>query len=412
MRTLDLGVLAHVDAGKTSLTERLLHSVGVLDEVGSVDAGPPLSRPRRAGWGHRAGHARSRRPPPRPRRRPGPAGRGPRRGDEGLVAAYLEDGDIGRPRLWRALCEQVAAARVLPVLFGFTITGAGVADLVGVRTTLLPRASADASAPLSGTVFKVERGAGGEKVAWARIMTGTLRVRDRVASGPVRPATRSRRSGSLTQTWRSPGHRWRPAASPRFGVCTGSGSATGWGALSTRRTAGGSGSRSPGWQSRTPDRAALGRPATGAVALRRGPEGGHRGHPGSRSRRRRPLLRDDPHLRGAGRRHRRGARGHRDRHRPLPRHPGARGRTGAGRAGLLLRLGVEPGSMPAALPSAVEEGVRELLDQGVHGWPVPGCAVTVTRSGYWHARPTPTAPSTRGCRAPPRTSGPWPHSCS
>ena len=39
MRTLNLGVLAHVDAGKTSLTERLLHSAGVIDEIGSVDDG-------------------------------------------------------------------------------------------------------------------------------------------------------------------------------------------------------------------------------------------------------------------------------------------------------------------------------------------------------------------------------------
>jgi ribosomal protection tetracycline resistance protein len=36
---LNLGILAHVDAGKTSLTERLLHSVGIIDEIGSVDAG-------------------------------------------------------------------------------------------------------------------------------------------------------------------------------------------------------------------------------------------------------------------------------------------------------------------------------------------------------------------------------------
>jgi ribosomal protection tetracycline resistance protein len=36
---LNLGVLAHVDAGKTSLTERLLHATGVIDELGSVDEG-------------------------------------------------------------------------------------------------------------------------------------------------------------------------------------------------------------------------------------------------------------------------------------------------------------------------------------------------------------------------------------
>jgi ribosomal protection tetracycline resistance protein len=38
-RTLNLGILAHVDAGKTTLTERLLHAAGIIDEIGSVDAG-------------------------------------------------------------------------------------------------------------------------------------------------------------------------------------------------------------------------------------------------------------------------------------------------------------------------------------------------------------------------------------
>ena len=38
-RTLNLGILAHVDAGKTTLTERLLYAAGVIDEIGSVDRG-------------------------------------------------------------------------------------------------------------------------------------------------------------------------------------------------------------------------------------------------------------------------------------------------------------------------------------------------------------------------------------
>ena len=39
MDTLNLGILAHVDAGKTSLTERLLYAAGVIDHVGRVDDG-------------------------------------------------------------------------------------------------------------------------------------------------------------------------------------------------------------------------------------------------------------------------------------------------------------------------------------------------------------------------------------
>jgi len=38
-RVLNLGILAHVDAGKTSLTEQLLYNAGVIDRPGRVDDG-------------------------------------------------------------------------------------------------------------------------------------------------------------------------------------------------------------------------------------------------------------------------------------------------------------------------------------------------------------------------------------
>ena len=59
MRSLNLGILAHVDAGKTSLTERLLFAAGVIDELGSVDDGSTqtdsLALERQRGHHHQVG---------------------------------------------------------------------------------------------------------------------------------------------------------------------------------------------------------------------------------------------------------------------------------------------------------------------------------------------------------------------
>src|SRR5947208_15416521 len=39
MKTVNIGIVAHVDAGKTSLTERILYETHVIDEIGRVDKG-------------------------------------------------------------------------------------------------------------------------------------------------------------------------------------------------------------------------------------------------------------------------------------------------------------------------------------------------------------------------------------
>jgi ribosomal protection tetracycline resistance protein len=99
--------------------------------------------------------------------------------DDALLAAYVDDERaVTYRRLRGELAAQSAKGLVHPVYFGSAITGAGVEELVDGITELLPASEGDVDGPLSGTVFKVERAPAGEKIAYVRMFSGTVRVRD------------------------------------------------------------------------------------------------------------------------------------------------------------------------------------------------------------------------------------------
>jgi ribosomal protection tetracycline resistance protein len=87
---------------------------------------------------------------------------------------------------------------VHPVFFGSAVTGAGVPALMAGLAELLPPGLGDAAGPVSGRVFKIERGPGGEKIAYIRMFAGTLRTRERVRFGRDGGGRDSRREGKLT----------------------------------------------------------------------------------------------------------------------------------------------------------------------------------------------------------------------
>ncbi|GLZ79697.1 tetracycline resistance protein, tetM/tetO subfamily [Actinorhabdospora filicis] len=318
---LNLGIVAHVDAGKTSLTERLLHLAGVIDHIGSVDRGSTqtdtLEQERRRGITIQSavvaftldgldvnlidtpGHgdfiaevsralsvldgavlvvsavegvqAQTRvlhrvltrlgiptlifvnkvdrvgaredglladlaaKLAPGVVAMTGVDGLGTRaatvspRGplfealaetlpDDRLLESYVDGVALPEGEARAILAEHTRAGRAHPVYFGSAITGAGVPELMSGLVEFLP-VTPESEGPPQGSVFKIERGPAGEKVAYVRLRSGVLRPRERVeahrpAGGyevkptAVRPFTRGShtapgelRAGGIAKVW-------------------------------------------------------------------------------------------------------------------------------------------------------------------------------------------------------------------
>ncbi|MEV7193382.1 translation factor GTPase family protein [Streptomyces sp. NPDC093510] len=519
---LNLGVLAHIDAGKTSLTERLLHAAGVIDEVGRVDDGntqtDSLALERQRGITIKSavvsfavdgttvnlidtpGHPdfiaevervlsvldgavlvisavegvqaqtrvlmrtlRRLRIPTlifvnktdrRGARQEGVlkhiadrltpdivpmgtvcglgtrearfaafhAGDAESRGftarltellaghDDALLSAYVDDAaSLSYDRLRTELARQTRRALVHPVFFGSAATGVGVRELTDGIREFLPASAGDPEGQVSGSVFKVERGTAGEKIAYVRMFSGTVRTRDRMDTGTGTGTEAKVTAVSVFE--QGTDVRRQEVRAGQIGKL--------WG-LADVRIGDVIGVPRPGTEHtghffapptletvvtplRPADRGAL------HLALTRLAEQD-------------PLidLRQDDirqevsvslygevqkeviqatlaadfgldvsfrettticveRLAGTG-----------SAFEIIDKEPnpflatvGLRVEPAPVGAGVEFRLGVELGSMPYAFFRAVEETVRETLHQGVHGWRVPDCTVTMTHCGYW-----------------------------
>ncbi|CAN7730213.1 GTP-binding protein [Rhizobium sp. LjRoot258] len=81
-------------------------------------------------------------------------------------------------RLRAALADQVAKCLLHPAFCGTAMTGIGIADLIAAIETLLPGRNPNPLGPVEGKIFKIERGWGGEKLAYLNLTSGTVAVRD------------------------------------------------------------------------------------------------------------------------------------------------------------------------------------------------------------------------------------------
>jgi ribosomal protection tetracycline resistance protein len=104
--------------------------------------------------------------------------------DDQLLQTFVENEKaLSYDALHSLLAKQTKRALVHPVYFGSAITGAGTDALTEGIRELLPVADGNADGPPEGAVFKVERGPAGEKIAYVRMFSGTAHVRERLRFG-------------------------------------------------------------------------------------------------------------------------------------------------------------------------------------------------------------------------------------
>jgi ribosomal protection tetracycline resistance protein len=103
--------------------------------------------------------------------------------DEAILSTYVAGVPLSYTRLRAELAAQTARALVHPVFLGSAATGAGVEQLMDGIAELLPSSTGDPTGPVSAQVFKIERGTRGERIAYARMFSGTVRTRDRLSLG-------------------------------------------------------------------------------------------------------------------------------------------------------------------------------------------------------------------------------------
>lgn len=111
--------------------------------------------------------------------------------DDVIEAYERQGGMLSTTYLCDVLRQQVAVGEITPVYFGSAISGAGIPGLLEGIRAWLPSAPADTTAPLTGEVFKIARRPSGEKLTYLRLFSGALEVRQplplhrRTEHGPV-----------------------------------------------------------------------------------------------------------------------------------------------------------------------------------------------------------------------------------
>ena len=354
--------------------------------------------------------------------------------DDDLLARLVDDRAPDPNQIRDLLTAQTGAGHVHPLFFGSATSGAGAAPLAeGIATLLRPAPvtapgprgpgqaaaesdlAAESGPPAAGNgtqprglVFAVERGQGGEKVAYLRLFSGSVRERQRVVLHRAEPGGAARQLRGRITTLDVVGGEGTELTAGAIGRVHG---------LSGVRVGdrlGPADERTPPPQFSPPSLESLVRPRDPAQRIRL--------HAALSA-----LADEDPLIRtrvvaggdtsvllyGAVQREVLADRLARDfglaaefgEIRPVyfervagvgecviafdPRRSndfwatvGLRVEPGPPGSGLRYRRDVQPGAVPQAFHRATEEAVRRTVEQGLSGWEVVDCTVTVISTGY------------------------------
>jgi ribosomal protection tetracycline resistance protein len=329
--------------------------------------------------------------------------------DDAVLAAFVQDETaLCYPRLRAALVAQARAGLVHPVFAGSASTGAGVPSLAEGIAELLPPAGGAADGPVAGSVFKVERGPAGEKIAYVRLFSGTVRARERLRFGPAGAA----KVTAISVFDRAPAAAREQVAAGQIGKLWGLGGVQVGDAVGAADAAVPAAGEQrffapPTLETvvvpcRAADKGAL-RAALGLLAeqdplinvrqddIRQEILVSLYGEVQKEViqatladdfgvpvwfRESTTLCIERPSGTGAA------AEFMGDAANPFRATAGLRIDPAPAGSGVRFRLGIEPGALPAAFRNAVEETVRETLREGLRGWPVTDAVITLTHSGY------------------------------
>jgi len=240
-----------------------------------------------------------------------------------LLAAYVHN-EAGVPyeQLRAELAEQTRRGQVYPVFFGSAITGAGIAQLTAGIAELLPASDGDPGGPLSGSIFKIERGSSAEKIAYARMFSGTVHVRDRLRFG----SGHENKVTAVAVFERGPAVQRQAVSAGQIGKL--------WGLA----------------EARIGDRIYIERPLGRASAVE--------------------VLQSDSH--------------------PYSATVGLHIEPGPAGSGVRFRLDFDPRLIPLYIyktagrfADAMTQYVLRAFEEGLYGWQVSDCAVTMTECGYY-----------------------------